>query len=249
MAIRYDKALNAQIRRTVRNYNRRVAKMKAEEKDLDIDFVTVSDLKKQFGSRRNLLHELKRLESIRGDSSSIARAALRERTRAKIKETYAIKRLEAEKGTSEFTPLKANALASHEAKRQALNKNYSSLQGKEKTMYNKLVKSITQPNPKRLETFYDNFFDMLFTDVYHSDLYGEKAGYIREQLSKLTPEQLLAAYNEKGVIHDIVEGYHAYVATHPTDANEFGSFDPALNAYINNLYDSVDSIVKEYSKR
>lgn len=255
MAIRYDKALNTEIRRVVKNYNRRVAKMKAEEKDLDIDFVTVSDLKKQFVRRRDLMFELKRLNTIRGDASSIAKAALKADTRAKIVVTYDIKRLKAEEGTSRFTALKADRLATQESIRKALDKDISKMSNQEKKKYRQLVERVNKPDPERLQKFYDNFFDMLFIDLYHSSVYGDDAAYIRDQLSKLTPDQLLKAYNESNVIRDIVDAYHdfmeqqAKLGDDKIRRDEYGQIDNDIDGYVKTLFKNVDSLVKEYKNK
>lgn len=255
MAIRFDKALNTEIRRVVSNYNRRVARMKSEEKDLDIDFVKVSDLKKQFVRRRDLLFELKKLDTIRGDASSVAKAALKAETRAKIKVTYNIKRLKAEEGTPRFTALKADRLATEESIRKALNKDTSKMTGADKRKYNQLVERINKPDPERQQKFYDNFFDMLFTSLYHSSVYGDDAAYVQEQLSKLTPDQLLKAYNESNFIRDIVDAYHDFIeeqlkqGDEKIKLDEYGQIDNTLDGYVKALFKNVDSLVEEYKNK
>jgi hypothetical protein len=255
MAIRFDKALNTEIRRVVKNYNRRVAKMKSEEKDLDIDFVKVSDLKKQFARRRDLMFELKRLDTIRGDASSVAKAALKAETRAKIKVTYNIKRLKAEEGTPRFTALKADRLATEESIRKALNKDSSKMTGVDKRKYNQLVERINKPDPERQQKFYDKFFDMLLTSLYHTSVYGDDAAYLQEQLSKLTPDQLLKAYNESNFIRDIVDAYHDFIEEQLKQGDdkikldEYGQIDNSLDGYVKALFKNVDSLVEEFKNR
>lgn len=248
MAIRYDKALNTEIRRVVHNYNQRIKRLKAEEKDLDIDFVKVSDIKNQFERRRDLLYELNKLESIRGDVSSIEKAMKQDVKRAKTRLTAEIKKVKVQEGTPRFTPMKSDRLRNLEARRMALNKDYSKLETQAKKRYKTQVNATIRPDPERLKKFYDNFFDMLFSNIYRSNYDPEQAEYIRKQLSKLTPEQLLTAYNERAVIHNIVDSYMQYNPL-GKEFDEYGGYDEELANYVEDLYEAVDGIVEEYKKR
>lgn len=241
MAIRYDAELNREIRRAVSNYNKRVKRMLAQEGDLDIELVRVANLKKQFDKRRDLLYELSRMEMIRGDSSSIEKAIKRDIRRAKIKLNWEIKRVKEQEGTSRFTPIKSTRLRNLEARRKSLDKDFKKLGKTQLKTLRYQVDETLRPDPERLQKFYDNFFDMLFANMYFADYYGDDADYIKKQLSKLTPEQLLKAYNEQGAIHAIVDSYNQY-----TDE---GVYSQELYAVVENLRGFVDTIVDEYKKQ
>lgn len=61
MAIRYDKNLNKEILKTVRNFNAKVDRLERQGAQLTVEKVSIRELKKEFQERRDLLSYLKEL--------------------------------------------------------------------------------------------------------------------------------------------------------------------------------------------
>lgn len=62
MAIRYDKNLNAEIRRTVSNFNKKVRRLEATEQEIIPDKTSVKELKEIYKDRRQLKRRLRQLQ-------------------------------------------------------------------------------------------------------------------------------------------------------------------------------------------
>ena len=63
MAIRYDKTLNKEINRVVKNFNNKVKRLEQSERDLMLPAkVSIKELKDEFRTRRELYRELEKLK-------------------------------------------------------------------------------------------------------------------------------------------------------------------------------------------
>ena len=62
MAIRYDKKLNQEINRTIKNFNQKIARLEKQKKELLPSKITKKDLKDNVYTRTELYRKLKELQ-------------------------------------------------------------------------------------------------------------------------------------------------------------------------------------------
>ena len=62
MAIRYDKKLNQEINRTIKNFNQKIARLEKQERELLPSKITKKDLKNNVYTRAELQRKLKELQ-------------------------------------------------------------------------------------------------------------------------------------------------------------------------------------------
>ena len=62
MAIRYDRKLNQEINKVIRNFNQKVARLEKEERELLPSKITKKELKRETGTRTELKRRLKELQ-------------------------------------------------------------------------------------------------------------------------------------------------------------------------------------------
>ena len=62
MAIRYDKKLDQEINRTIKNFNQKIARLEKQEKELLPSKITKKDLKSGVYTRTELQRNLKELQ-------------------------------------------------------------------------------------------------------------------------------------------------------------------------------------------
>ena len=62
MAIRYDKKLNQEINRTIKNFNQKIARLEKQERELLPSKITKKDLKSSVYTRAELQRKLKELQ-------------------------------------------------------------------------------------------------------------------------------------------------------------------------------------------
>ena len=64
MAIRYDKKLNQEINRTIKNFNQKIARLEKQERELLPSKITKQELKNTSFTRAELLRKLKELQNV-----------------------------------------------------------------------------------------------------------------------------------------------------------------------------------------
>ena len=62
MAIRYDKKLNQEINRTIKNFNQKIARLEKQERELLPSKITKKELKESVYTRTELQRKLKELQ-------------------------------------------------------------------------------------------------------------------------------------------------------------------------------------------
>ena len=62
MAIRYDKKLNQEINRTIKNFNQKIARLERQDRELLPSKITKKDLKNSVYTRTELRRKLKQLQ-------------------------------------------------------------------------------------------------------------------------------------------------------------------------------------------
>lgn len=222
MAIRYDRSLQTEIRRVVKNFNAKRRRLEKQgRKDLPPK-VSVKELK-GFTRRRELytaLSDLRRFSKkgaenrVKIQAGNITKwelETLKQRSRrAKISISRRLKGVEEREKSAPYKGMVRDFIKNLQYQREYLDKDITKMSGARLRTYRKIVDRNEDRKIKN-ETFYENFFDMLFKDAYVAGIDQERLDALEKKLRKLTPEQLALAYNEEPVLHNILEKYKAYV--------------------------------------
>lgn len=266
MAIRYDKKLNQEINRTIKNFNQKIARLEKEQRDLLPSKITKKELKSKVYTRTELKRKLKELQrfSTRGAEDVIVTSGgvrltkyelneiKRENARVKRNITREINRLKTDKPkifgkkqTSTFSEMGDTDYLNLVARRKALEKDINKLSREEFERFTKLVEK-TGKNQQYMNTvFKDNYFKMLTDLAYYFDYDNEKIAYLKDRLMKLPPNNFFKLFKEDKSIRAILDYY-------PVVANSFNAINPddiredVINLY-DNLVDNIDDIIKDYA--
>lgn len=216
MAIRYDKQLNSEIRRTVANFNRKVSRLESQQRELIPNKVYTADLKEQYTSRRELKRKLAELQrfSERGVEEVITTEAglrmskwdidnlKREIRRSNYRLNREMRRLE-----KQITPLTITRKAAYNTlkkRSEVINRDIFKINKSQlKTLKANVARTLDYDH--KSEQFYTNFFQMLFSEAGFSGVSQEVLDNIYNKLSRLTPDQLLKLAREDGAMQAIID--------------------------------------------
>lgn len=266
MAIRYDKKLNQEINRTIKNFNQKIARLEKEQKDLLPSKITKKSLKSTVYTRSELQRKLKELQrfSKRGAEDIITTSGgvrltkyelneiKRENARVKRNITREINRLKTEKPkifgkkqTSTFSEMGDQDFLNLVARRKALEKDVNKLTREEFERFTKLVEKTGKNQQYMNNIFKENYFDMLSKLAYYFDYDNEKLTYLKDKLMSLQPNDFLKLFKEDKSIRAILDYY-------PIVTNSFNAINPDdIKEDVTNLYDNlvnnIDEIVKDYA--
>lgn len=266
MAIRYDKKLNQEINRTIKNFNQKIARLQKEEKELLPSKITKRDLKSEVYTRTELQRRLKELQrfSTRGVEEVIETQSgvrltkyelinlKKESARVKRNITREINRLKNNKPkifgktqSSTFSEMGDVDFLNLVARRQALEKNIGTLTRDELTRYKKLVEKTGKSQQYMNNIFKENYFQMLTDLAYYFNYDNEKLNTLKEKLMQLKPNDFLKLFKDDKSIRAILDYYPIitknFSAMNPDDIKE-----DVTNLY-DNLIDNLDEILKDYA--
>lgn len=267
MAIRYDKKLNQEINRTIKNFNQKIARLEKQDRELLPSKITKKDLKSGVYTRTELRRKLKELQRFgkRGaediiETSGGARLTKynyqnlkRENTRIKQNITREINRLRVEKPkifgktqTSTFSEMGDTDYLNLVARRKALEKmiliNYSR---DELERFTKLIEKTGRNQQYMNSIFKQNYFDMLTDLAYYFDYDNDKLNMLKQKLMNLKPNDFLKLFKEDKSIRAILDYY-------PIVTNSFNAINPddikedVINLY-DNLINNIDMIIQDYA--
>lgn len=267
MAIRYDKKLEKEISRVVKNFNQKITRLEKDERELILPTkITKKEIKENVYTRTELrrkLNELKRF-STRGVEQTITTKTgvklsiyelneiKRETARVKRNLTREIKRLQIEKPkvfgkiqTSTFSEMGDTDYLNLLARRKALEKDITKLDKQELERYKKLVKK-TGKNQQYMNTiFKENYFKMLTDLGYYFNYDNDKLNKLKNKLMKLNSNDFLKVFKEDKSIRAILDYY-------PVITNNFNAINPNdikedVDSLYDNLIDNIDEILKDYA--
>ena len=179
MAIRYDKRLNQEINRTIKNFNQKIARLEKEERELLPSKITKKELKDSVYTRTELYRKLKELQrfSKRGAEDIIVTSGdarltrydyqniKRENTRIKRNITREINRLRVSKPkifgktqSSTFSEMGDTDYLNLVARRKALEKDINKLSKEELERFRKLVEKTGKSQQYMNSIFKENYF-------------------------------------------------------------------------------------------
>lgn len=266
MAIRYDKKLNQEINRTIKNFNQKIARLEKQDRELLPSKITKKDLKSNVYTRNELRRKLKELQrfSTRGvediiETSGGARLTKynyqnikRENTRIKQNITREINRLRVEKPkifgkkqTSTFSEMGDTDYLNLVARRKALEKNIDKLSRDELERFTKLIEKTGRNQQYMNSIFKQNYFDMLSALAYYFDYDNDKLNMLKQKLMNLKPNDFLKLFKEDKSIRAILDYY-------PIVTNSFNAINPddikedVINLY-DNLINNIDMILQDYA--
>lgn len=271
MAIRYDKKLNQEINKTIKNFNQKIARLEKTERNLILPTkITKKELKASVYTRTELRRKLKELQrySNRGVEETIttsggaelSKYALdnlqREAKRVKASLTREINEMKVNTpkvfGKSQittFAQMGDQYFLNLQARRKALEKGrLASLSSEQLKAYNKLLEKTSRNKRYYDNLFKENYIQML-TDVGYYFVGDKTTQELKDKLMKLDSDKFLKLFREDKAIQSILYYY-------PMAVNKF---DEYKGLYINpddvqedieNLYyellENIDDIIKDY---
>lgn len=266
MAIRYDKKLDQEINRTIKNFNQKIARLEKQEKELLPSKITKKDLKSSVYTRTELQRKLKELQrfSKRGAEDIITtRGGIRltkyelneikrENARLKRNITREINRLKVNKPkifgktqTSTFSEMGDTDYLNLVARRKALEKDINKLSRDEFERFTKLIEKTGKSQQYMNSIFKENYFEMLTDLAYYFDYDKDKLNKLRDKLMKLKPNDFLKLFKEDKSIRAILDYYpivtNSFNAINPDDIK-----DDVITLY-DNLIDNIDMIMQDYA--
>lgn len=266
MAIRYDKKLNQEINRVIKNFNQKIARLEKQDRELLPSKITKKDLKSGVYTRTELRRKLKELQrfSTRGAEDIIETSGgvrltrynyqniKRENTRIKRNITREINRLRVEKPkifgktqTSTFSEMGDSDYLNLLARRKALEKDINKLSRDEFERFTKLIEKTGRNQQYMNNIFKENYFDMLTDLAYYFDYDNEKLNMLKQKLMNLKPNDFFKLFKEDKSIRAILDYY-------PIVTNSFNAINPddikedVINLY-DNLIDNIDMIIQDYA--
>ena len=267
MAIRYDKKLNNEINKVIRNYNakiRRIEKYTDSFNYLIPEKMTKKDLMQNVYTRQELrrkLNELKRY-SQRGAEESLQLTGgyilsryeyenlKREKARVKRNISREIKRLEMEKPrvfgkvqTHTFAQMGDSYYLNLKAKREALEKKIDILNKMEFERYKKLVYKTGRSMEYQTSLFRENYKKMLTDLGYYTGYNTEKLKMLEEKLNKLNNKQFYRLFQNEKSIKAITEYYPLITNKSIKGFNPLDIKDDVSSLY-DNLIENIDNIIE-----
>ena len=265
MAIRYDKKLNQEINRTIKNFNQKIARLEKQDRELLPSKITKKELKDNVYTRTELYRKLKELQrfSNRNAEDVITTSGgvrltqydyqniKRENARIKRNITREINRLKVEKPkifgktqTSTFSEMGDQYYLNLVAIRKVFEKNINKLSRDEFERFKKFVEKTGKGQQYMNNIFKENYFEMLTTLAYYYDYDKEKLDEMKNKLMKLKPNKFLKLFKEDKSIRAILDYY-------PVVTKSFNTINPDdIEEDVMNLYDALyynlDDILKDY---
>ena len=271
MAIRYDKKLNTEINRVIKNFNQKIARLEKQEKDLILpQKITKKELKQDYFTRTDLRRKLKELErySTRNIENTITTNTgikmskyelinlKKESQRIKASLTREIHKLETLKPTvfgkpqaSTFSQMGDQYYLNLKARREALNKgDIINLRSEQLQRYKDLLAKTYKNKRYYDNVFKDNYLKMLTDLGYYYGYDKAKLADLKEKIMELDSASFLKLFRQEKSIQAILD--------YPTVINRFDSkgkiyINPKdLEEDVSNLYDALidnfDEIIADY---
>ena len=266
MAIRYDKKLNQEINRTIKNFNQKITRLEKQERELLPSKITKKELKENVYTRNELQRKLKELQrfsergaeevvkttggvkltqyelqNIKRENARIKRNITREINRLKINKPKVFGKMQ----TSTFSEMGDTEYLNLVARRKALEKDINKLSKEEFERFTKLIEKTGKNQQYMNNIFKENYFEMLTDLAYYFDYDNDKLMKLKDKLMKLKPNDFLKLFKEDKSIRAILDYY-------PIVTNSFNAINPddikedVINLY-DNLINNIDEIVQDYA--
>ena len=271
MAIRYDKKLNQEINRTIRNFNQKISRLEKNERELLPPKITKKELKENVYTRAELkrkLAELQRfsrrgaeeiietstgvriskyeLNELKRESARIKRNISREINRLKVEKPKVFGKIQAET----FAKMGDTDYLNLVTRRKALEKNIVNLTKEEFERYKKLVAKTGKNQQYMNNIFKENYYKMLTDLAYYYGYDNKKLDEMKKKLMKLKPNDFLRLFKEDKSIRAILDYYPIVTSNFDFSSgmyvNRMDYQEDVINLY-DALYDNLDDILKDYA--
>lgn len=268
MAIRYDKKLNQEINKTIRNFNQKITRLEKSERDLLLpEKITKKELKENVYTRTELRRKLKELQlySKRNIEETIttkggvtlSRYELtkikRESSRIKASLTREIKKMQStspkvfgKKQATTFAQMGDQYFLNLQARRKALEKgDIGTLSSEQLKQYQTLLDKTRRNKTYYSNIFKENYMQMLTDMGYFYGYDKEKLDKLKNTLSSLDSNKFLKLFRDEKSIQSILEYY-------PNIVMKSGGINPEdIREDVTNLYDAlidnIDDVLKDYA--
>lgn len=269
MAIRYDKKLNQEINRVIRNFNQKIARLEKEKREFLPSKVKVSSIKKQYRTRQELNRKLKELQrfSLRGSENIINingtqltqyqyknLRKIQQRNKmilnSKIKkyEETDVKVFGTRQGVT-FAQIGDRVYLNIKAQREALNKDIKKLNKEDLERFINYLNKLEKNRLYLDEQFKTNYLDVLTRLGYYVGYDNTKLNYIKEQLMKLNTNNFIKLFNEDKAIKDILEYYPEFLKSFRRNFNVARSIEKMsedVSKLYDNLYNNIGYVLRDY---
>ena len=267
MAIRYDKKLNQEINRTIKNFNQKIARLEKEGKELLPSKITKKELKEESITRNDLRKKLQELQrfSKRGAEDIIETSTgvritkyeynelKREATNIKRKLTMEIKhygdikpRVAGIPQSATYKEMGDDEYLNLKTKRKALDKDIKFLNKNELDIYKKLVRKTARNISKRNGIFKENYLEMLTDLGYFFNYDNEKLNIIKTYLRQLKNNDFLEVFKNDRAIHAILDYYPVVSGmVNPKGRKSFinpNDIRSDVTSLYDTLYENIDKI-------
>ena len=253
--IRYDKNLNKQIQKTVKNFNQKISRLEKMGTELLPQKISAKTIKQSVTTRTELNKQLKNYQSFskRGSEKIIKLAdntkisyyemqlAKKKIANEKRKLTLEINALSnqdvkifGKKQAGTFLQMGDDYLLNLIAKRKALNKNLAKLS---KNEIDNLIK-MTNRSEDKSKTFQDNYINELINLAKMFNFDKNKLSTIVEKLKNISPKNFYKLYNEDKAIKALFDYYTSL-------KNPEYIYDD-VNNLLEGMSDNIDNIVEGY---
>ena len=270
MAIRYDKKLNQEINRTIKNFNQKISRLEKSEQDLILPSkITKAELKESVYTRQELKRKLKQLRSysIRGAEKTVKteggvnlslydlKNLQKESRRIKANLTREINKLRTtspsvfgKKQASTFAQMGDQYYLNLQARRSALEKGkITKLKPEQLKQFITLLDKTNRNKTYYNNIFKDNYLKMLTDMGYFYGYDNKKLGELQSKLSQLDSNNFLKLFREEKSIQAILD-YYPNITVKP---NKYGINPDDIREDVSNLYDAlidnIDDILVDYA--
>lgn len=263
--IRYDKKINKEINRTIKNFNQKIDRLAKLDNELLPNKISKKELKQSVSNRTELYRKLRELKRFgkRGVEEVVTTEGgvkatkyeiqnlKKESARLKQKITREINILKVEKprvfGKQQartFAEMGDEYYLNLIARRQALDKEISKLSKDEFKRYSELLERTNENIRQTNEKFKGNYWEMLTDLAYLYDYDKNKLKELENKITGLRTDKFLKLFREDKSIKAIVD-YYILRVSNPMGINPEDIREDIISLY-DNLYDNIDEILKDY---
>ena len=276
MAIRYDKKLNQEINRTIKNFNQKVTRLEKQQRELLPAKVTKKQVTENIYTRADLKRKLKELQrfSERGAEEVVTtkggvkltkyelQKVKKENARLKANISREIKRLSTKKPKifgkeqqTTFAEMGDQDYLNLVARRVALDKDVNRLTKEEFERLTKLITKTRNAQQYMDYVFKENYADMLTDLGYYFNYDKEKLNMLKDKLMDLKPNDFMKIFREDKSIRAILDYYPIVTESFKPKGNKTKNI-PTINpddikedviSLYDNLIDNIDEIIQEYA--
>ena len=264
--IRYDKKLNQQINKTIKNFNQKIARLEKEERQLLPSKITKKELKSDYTTRTDLVRKLKELQrfSKRGAEDIVTSSGgikttryelinlIKERSRAKRSLTRELKTLETESPTifgkktfSTYAQMGDSRYLSIKKKRKALEKDIRKMDREEYERYKKLIGKVNE-NYSNMNILKDNYLRMLTDLGYHYGYDNKKLEELKNKLKDLNNDKFTELFNTEKSIKAVTEYYPTTKKLKKMTEEDYQDIKKDVTQLYDNIIKNIDDILKPY---